>query len=110
MISKTDIIKFIDYAKKSKSTKISDIILGTEYTENYAYRVRSELNNLKLLKTFIPDIPVCDIDFDKVEIWKRYKLSDNWYIYSNSDRIRTKFEDDGINYDELDLDDWDVIE
>lgn len=94
-------MKFIEYAKNLKSTKIDDIIVGTEFTKDYAYRIRSELNRIHLLKTFIPELPVCDIDFDKVEIWKKYDFSDNWYIYVKSDNIRKKFESKGLNFDEL---------
>lgn len=101
LISRDNVLDFINYAKKSNTTDMKNIILGTEFTDEYAYRIRSELNRLKLLKTFIPDLPVCDIDFDKVEIWKKYDFSDNWYIYARSDNARKKFESKGLNFDEL---------
>lgn len=101
MISHDNILKFIEYAKNSKSTKIEDIINGTEFTNDYAYRIRSELNRIHLLKTFIPEFPVCDIDFDKIEIWKQYEYSENWYIYYRSDTFKKKFESKGLNFDEL---------
>ena len=101
LISHDNILKFIEYAKNSKSTKIDDIIVGTEFTNDYAYRIRSELNRIHLLKSFIPELPVCDIDFDKIGIWEQYGYSENWYIYYRSDNFKKKFESKGLNFDEL---------
>ena len=77
LISRDNIFKFIDYAKSTDTNDMKQIILGTEFNDDYAYRIRSELNRLHLLKSFKPDIPICDIDFESVETWKAYNYSDN---------------------------------
>ena len=105
---KDDLLKFIECMRKTNSTNIHDIISGTEYTEHFAYRCRAELERLKLLKTFIPELPVIDIDYDKVRIWELYKYSDNWYIYYKSDDIRKRYAEKGVNFDEIDLVDDEV--
>ena len=86
------------------------IILGTEFNDDYAYRIRSELNRLHLLKSFKPDIPVCDIDFESVETWKAYNYSDNWYIYHKSDQNKHKFQSRGISFDDELNTDGELIE
>lgn len=101
LISRKNVLDFIAFARNCKSTKIEDIILGTKFTIEYAYRIRAELDRIHVLKSFIPELPVCDIDFDKVEIWKKYDFSDNWYIYARSDNVKRKFESKGLNFDEL---------
>jgi hypothetical protein len=55
-------------------------------------------------------LPVIDIDFDKVRIWKLYGYSDNWFIYYRSDDIRKRYAEKGVNFDEIDLVDDEVDE
>jgi hypothetical protein len=110
LINRNDLIDFIDLASNCKSTQISEIIAGTRFTEDFAYRCRSELEKVKVLKTFHPELPVIDIDFDKVRIWKLYGYSDNWFIYYRSDDIRKRYAERGVNFDEIDLIDDEVDE
>lgn len=83
-------------------------------TENDNLRMYYKLRELDLLAEFDPTKREYALDFQKIELWKKYRCSRFWKKYYDSDCVREKFAKLGINFDELDenseLEESDIID
>lgn len=103
-ISNDTYLSCIEFLQKSNDKTFDALSSHMDFTQTHTFSIYHGLYALDLLNSFDPSLKTFDLNENNITLWKKYKCSRFWKKYYNSDLIKAKYANLGINYDELDED------
>lgn len=95
------ILDTVELVRNSDDKSFDYVSKFRKYSLDQNYRIYYRMKELDLLAEFQPTEKIYALDFEKIELWKKYNCSRFWKKYYESDKIKNKYASMGINYDEL---------